>query len=78
MDIYEKLLLLKYKSCPVRFESKEGVFVVEIQYYPTAKMQSQQDIDNGYFVFAVNTDGFDMIIDMKSKSEMESKETVTM
>jgi len=66
LEIDNQLALLRNNPFPARFETRRSV--IDIQYFLTAEQQKQQDNDNGLFVFAVNTDGFDLIIDTNSKS----------
>ncbi|WP_020413263.1 hypothetical protein [Microbulbifer variabilis] len=69
MNIYEKLDELRKSHCPVRYEFEDRPLVLEIQYYLNSADQSPGDAESGFFVFAVNTDGFDMVLDIESGSE---------
>lgn len=59
----EILELLKIDT-PVRFEFSDKRFVVEVQYFSLSKSVKEVDLEDGRFVFAVNTDGRDMLIDI--------------
>ena len=62
-EVPSRVLKLFEIETPVRFECSDKPFVVEVQYFTLSKGIKGGDSDDR-FVFAVNTDGRDMLIDI--------------
>ena len=66
MNIQEKLDELKKTSCPIRFENLPRNGVVEIQYFTKGNESSCVYGGTEYLMFAVTTDGWDLLIESNS------------
>ena len=69
MTIREKLLALNKISCPVRFEPENKIFILEIQFFVTPERLIKSEDGNSFLVFAVTTDGWELLIDPKFNSD---------
>ena len=54
-------------SAPVQFRFDDKPFVVEIQYFSVPSEESNYDLDSTYYRFAVTSDGFDLLVDLKNR-----------
>jgi len=66
MTLYENQNLARI--APVRFTFRDKPFVVEIQYFRAITDLVEQDVREDRFAFAVNTDGYDVLVDLTKKS----------
>lgn len=60
--LYENRYL--FGLAPIRTTFPNKPFVVEIQYFRPINELNQQDVKRSRFAFAVNSDGFDMLVDL--------------
>lgn len=68
LKIRDKLIEIQKIPCPVRFEFSGREFFVEIQYFVT-QQQFVSKLEDVYSVFAVTTDGWDLLIESNFCSE---------
>ena len=65
METHEKLIELRKIPCPVRFVFADKPFVIEIQYFITPSIVSNNQSVDGLVNFAVNTDGWGLYVDAR-------------
>ncbi|MGC4004469.1 MAG: hypothetical protein QM811_15655 [Pirellulales bacterium] len=53
-------------AAPVQFRFDEKSFVLEIQYFCSPVEDSNYDRDSSFYRFAVTSDGFDLLVDIKN------------
>jgi len=64
----EKLIELRNIRCPVRFEFSDKPFIVEIQYFYGGRSELGK-VEDGYLVFATNSDTGDLLINVDFSSD---------
>ena len=69
MEVQDKLVDLQKVPCPVRFELLDKKSSIEVQYFIEQKIPNRHDLENGYCVFAVTTDGWGLLIDANFDSD---------
>ncbi len=52
---------------PIQFRFEDKPFIFEIQYFCILSEESNYDLDSKYYRFAVNSDGFDLLVDLKNR-----------
>jgi hypothetical protein len=70
LNFTNKLIELQKVPCPVRFILAEKPFIVEIQYFVIPALRCQTAVETAFLVFAVNTDGFNLLVDADSSSDL--------
>jgi hypothetical protein len=55
-----------FKKMPTRLQLKQQAFVIDLQYLLDITNVENFDVSGGRFKFAVTTDGFELLVDLKS------------
>lgn len=63
----KELFTSKARRAPVEFSFEHVGFKLEIQYFLDPQDPSNQDPERGYLTFAVTSDGFPLLIDVKQE-----------